>query len=150
MKVKRYIRILAAILLAIALPSCGVFRPITDVPAHPSETTASDTTDVLTPEASVEDIPIANIPEDVLPPEKKVVSFVGAGDNIVYYGNVRDAASCAVAAATSSGMVGTAAKSSSTKGVDSSCSPMARTARERCWRTVTVECKWFLRFMRAM
>ena len=96
MKVKRYIRILAAILLAIALPSCGVFRPITDVPAHPSETTASDTTDVLTPEASVEDIPIANIPEDVLPPEKKVVSFVGAGDNIVYYGNVRDAASCAV------------------------------------------------------
>lgn len=93
---KRYIRILAAILLAIALPSCGVFRPITDVPAHPSETTASDTTDVLTPEASVEDIPIANIPEDVLPPEKKVVSFVGAGDNIVYYGNVRDAASCAV------------------------------------------------------
>ena len=95
-KVKRYIRILAAILLAIALPSCGVFRPITDVPAHPSETTASDTTDVLTPEASVEDIPIANIPEDVLPPEKKVVSFVGAGDNIVYYGNVRDAASCAV------------------------------------------------------
>ena len=95
-KVKRYIRILAAILLAIALPSCGVFRPITDVPAHPSETTASDTTDVLTPEASVEDIPIANIPEDVLPPEKKVVCFVGAGDNIVYYGNVRDAASCAV------------------------------------------------------
>ena len=93
---KRYICILAAILLAIALPSCGVFRPVTDAPVQPSETAASDITDVLTPEASVEDIPIANIPEDVLPPEKKVVSFVGAGDNIVYYGNVRDAASCAV------------------------------------------------------
>ena len=53
MKVKRYICILAAILLAIALPSCGVFRPVTDAPAQPSETAASDITDVLTPEASV-------------------------------------------------------------------------------------------------
>jgi len=50
--------------------------------------TPSDTTDSDTKEEE-----ITSEPE--LPPTTSV-SFIGAGDNIVYYGNVRDAASCSV------------------------------------------------------
>ena len=97
MKVKRYISVLAAALLAVGLSSCTVFRPVTDSPAKPPDTVIADLPDTQKPETSAADVPIINIPEESLPPEEKtVISFVGAGDNIVYYGNVRDAASCSI------------------------------------------------------
>ncbi len=90
--------------MAFLLCGCAVFRPVTQPPdtteaapvtnaiTHVQETTeyipAVQTTEETTAETTAETIP----PE----PERKSVSFVGAGDNIVYYGNVRDAASCAV------------------------------------------------------
>ena len=96
MKVKRCISALAAALLLMDLSSCAAFRKVTESTSKPPVSNESGSA-AASQEISGADIPIANIPEDSLPPEEATtVSFVGAGDNIVYYGNVRDAASCAL------------------------------------------------------
>lgn len=97
MKAKRYINVLILAVLVTALSGCSMFRPTVDLPAESADTDKPYEESTLIQNTPPADIPIAGIPESSLPPEEKVVvSFVGAGDNIIYYGNVRDAASCAV------------------------------------------------------
>ena len=98
MVTKRYICALMAAILVLFFPSCTAFRSAVDFTTESLDSSLLGNTE----NTSVQDIPqtdcpVVKLPEDSAPPEeKKVVSFVGAGDNIVYYGNVRDAASCAV------------------------------------------------------
>ncbi len=81
----------------------SLFRPIdrpeTTSDADTSDTApkdeSTDTTDVyapLTSEAETDEVTTAP-PE----PDVRTASFIGAGDNLIFYGNVRDAQSCAVA-----------------------------------------------------
>ena len=102
----RYISVVFAAVLVSVLCGCTLFRPVTEAP----ETTADYTETKSYAEVSTEYIPTVQTTEgtsattieepspETLPPEPetRTVSFVGVGDNIVYYGNVRDAASCAV------------------------------------------------------
>jgi len=110
--VKKYIsvRILPLFFVLLTLTSCALFRPASELPAFTDDTKANNpkSTDTIAAgtESSIpavqtaevteaitsEDIPTESLP---LEPERHVISFIGAGDNIVYYGNVRDAASCA-------------------------------------------------------
>ncbi len=109
--------VLLAVLMA--LTSCSMFRPVTDVddtlppsdiPESSSSEKAEDTnsptpgtsdtadtsnTHDTTDPTDTTDTPDTEAPDD---PEIPVMSasFVGAGDNLIFYGNVRDAASCAV------------------------------------------------------
>ena len=98
MVTKRYICALMTATLVLFFPSCTAFRSAVDFTTESLDSSLPGNTE----NTSVQDMPqtdrpVVNLPEDSAPPEeKKVVSFVGAGDNIVYYGNVRDAASCAV------------------------------------------------------
>ena len=98
MVTKRYICALMTATLVLFFPSCTAFRSAVAFTTESLDSSLPGNTE----NTSVQDMPqtdrpVVNLPEDSAPPEeKKVVSFVGAGDNIVYYGNVRDAASCAV------------------------------------------------------
>lgn len=101
MKIKSLIRGAAVLLLLLCISGCSMFRPIassntdTDMPSitdAPPELVTAETTSGSIP-AAVTSSPPETVP---VPPTETVVSFVGAGDNIVYYGNVRDAASCAL------------------------------------------------------
>ena len=102
----RYISVVFVAVILVALCGCTLFRPITETPettADYTETIPSAETvteyipTVQTTEAITEEIPAETTAETLPPePETRTVSFVGVGDNIVYYGNVRDAASCAV------------------------------------------------------
>ena len=84
--------VLVAVMLS-SLTSCGLFRPAgdwtpqtgTDVPAVTGSTAVSE--DVTETETSA---PVPTVPA-------AKVSFIGCGDNIIYYGNVREAASKAPA-----------------------------------------------------
>lgn len=92
---------LTAILVCAFMTSCTVnlFRPATDS----EDTTTSDVSD--SPETEADTgvyVPFVSDSETdaetTVPPEPDVrtASFIGAGDVIIYYGNVRDAKSCAV------------------------------------------------------
>lgn len=97
MEIKRYICAFVAAVSVITLPGCALFRVATD-PSTSRPTNDNCSANSISVEIPSTDTPIMSIPEDLLPAEERtVVSFVGAGDNIVYYGNVRDAASCATA-----------------------------------------------------
>ena len=97
MYMRRYICAILAALSISLLPGCTLFRQATDTPSPSTNKPGADNGAYRISVIPTEDVPAAGIPEEALPEEeKKVVSFVGAGDNIVYYGNVRDAASCAV------------------------------------------------------
>lgn len=110
---KRHIllRSLLTVLLLWTMISCSMFRPATEKPKETSSIQTEESTSAKETIPSVSDTPLpeteTEIEEQTLPvietendteplpvPTKKV-SFIGAGDNIVYYGNVRDAASCA-------------------------------------------------------
>ena len=105
MKTRSIFAVFLAVILSV-LCGCTMFRPITETP----ETTADHTETVSSVGESTESVPTVQTdaaateaiteetPPETLPPEPEIrtVSFVGIGDNIVYYGNVRDAASCAV------------------------------------------------------
>ena len=86
------------LVFAIFLGSCALFRPAdpagyeTTVPGtQPVQDTGDNSSDTSVFRDTETDTETA-APEI----QETVVSFVGAGDNIVYYGNVRDAASCAL------------------------------------------------------
>ncbi len=97
---------LTLILLACFLPSCtSLFRPVEKIPpvlptadgtvTPPSTEAPTETVDpTLTtdPTATSEPTP----PTTEAPPETKTISFLGVGDNIIYYGNVLDAANSAL------------------------------------------------------
>lgn len=106
MEIKRYICAALAAISFVTLQACSEFRPVTNpadqaphsnTPVSTNPPPVCDSDNGSTAAIPNTDLPAVNVPEDSLPPEpKKTVSFVGAGDNIIYYGNVRDAASCAV------------------------------------------------------
>lgn len=93
--------LIAALLLSVSLVSCAgsLFRPAT-----PAQTTAPETDPETPSEEETEpvfvpiDTDAETEPETTEPPEPDVrtVSFLGAGDCIIYYGNVRDAKYCSV------------------------------------------------------
>lgn len=92
---KKLRRILTLALALATLTSCGLVRR-TDAPDSPGTGGAGRDTDAPTavsPEntetVSADDPAVTNVPE-------KRLSFLGCGDNIVYYGNVREAAAVAV------------------------------------------------------
>lgn len=90
------------ILACLILSSCALIRPATRFPA---DTDDSQTNPVTTEEENTTALPdeTTSLPADSIQAEQPAptpeyrVSFIGAGDNIIYYGNVRDAASCAQA-----------------------------------------------------
>lgn len=97
------------LVLSLTGTACSMFRPVTEkeldispvtVDTSPSlipGTETKQTTQALLPVPQETSEQTAAIPEtEPVPPEIRTVSFIGAGDNIVYYGNVRDAASCAI------------------------------------------------------
>ncbi len=102
---KNKICILTAVLLTAFFISCtlvscttSLFRPITDSDISAPEQTdlPNDTTDVvmtIPPETDPVTDPPVTQPSV---PDIRTASFIGAGDCIIYYGNVRDAASCAL------------------------------------------------------
>ena len=110
MEIKRIICLILFVAVMGFLPACSMFRPATDIPPDsqlteeplPNESHATqDNGTGFVPDAPADipatDIPAVNIPDETPPEEEEtVISFVGAGDNIIYYGNVRDAASCAI------------------------------------------------------
>ena len=91
----------AAVCTCLAACTSSLFRPATDSTRPPD--IISDTSDTLLPEDTSDvflpypDETTAE-PETTAPPEPVVLttSFVGCGDNLTYYGNVRDAKSCAL------------------------------------------------------
>ena len=98
------LRILCGILsLAWILSLFGcAFRPLT--PSEPTADPQPPEESVL-PAAATGTPPVTTVPPETAEPpqtepapvyEEACVSFLGAGDDIIYYGNVRDAASCAV------------------------------------------------------
>ena len=95
MEVKKCICAIVAAILMISSSGCTAFR--TDSGQNNNRPLSGYSSDLDPYEIPASDVPVIRVPEDSLPPEEKtVVSFIGAGDNIVYYGNVRDAASCAL------------------------------------------------------
>ena len=114
---KRCLCLLAAMLVLLVFSSCSLFRPATDLAENPPNISPSATDDApspldpnttddsspgettSTPDTTDDttEVPVVNVPDDPETPlEETTVSFVGAGDNLIFYGNVRDAASCAV------------------------------------------------------
>lgn len=86
MKVNKLISILLFISIILNFPACEKNDGKTDMPTPPE----NEAVDVQTPTPDV-------VPEPEPEPEPVVerVSFMGCGDNIIYYGNVRDAKSLA-------------------------------------------------------
>lgn len=83
-----------ALALLLSLNGCALFRPASDG----STNTAFTESVTSVPATSAPDTPAVMTTEETTEPpapeiEETVVSFLGVGDNIVYYGNVRDAAS---------------------------------------------------------
>ena len=114
---KRCLCLLVAMLVLLVFSSCSLFRPATDLAENPPNISPSATDDApspldpnttddsspgettSTPDTTDDttEVPVVNVPDDPETPlEETTVSFVGAGDNLIFYGNVRDAASCAV------------------------------------------------------
>ncbi len=103
---KRIPAVLFLLVFLLGLSGCISFRPLTqssvtdtapgtnEGPSVPASVT-DEPTDPVTED--ITDTPVTDAPE---PLEELRVSFLGAGDNIIYYGNVRDAASCAVSGRT--------------------------------------------------
>ncbi len=87
MKMTKLFSILLFISIILNFPACEKTDGKIDMPTPPE----SETVDVQTPTPEV-------VPEPEPEPEPVVerVSFMGCGDNIIYYGNVRDAKSLAV------------------------------------------------------
>ena len=86
---KKFTAALCAIIISVNLPSCGLFRPANENPNVTDITTAaesrlSDTVSVNVPDSETQ----ASEPSF----DPASVSFLGCGDNIIYYGNVREAA----------------------------------------------------------
>lgn len=75
--------------VAILTSSCSLIRPV----GEKEKVDVPHTTDPAVTEDAVAESDTA---ASVEPEEKRVVSFLGCGDNIVYYGNVREAAAVAV------------------------------------------------------
>ena len=96
---KRNIVILFCLLLfPVIILSCEpLIVPIDYVPETVIQETIDHTLFQTTSETQATALPATEtVPaESAKAPERRVVSFIGAGDNIVYYGNVRDAASLA-------------------------------------------------------
>ena len=109
--------VLLAVLMAFT--SCSMFRPVTDVddtlpPSDTPESSSSemaedtnsptpgtsDTADTSNTHDTTEPTDRTDTPDTEAPDDPEIpvmsASFVGAGDNLIFYGNVRDAASCAV------------------------------------------------------
>ena len=88
--------------LALLLSSCGLIRPAGTAGGNtPADTSADNDGKSPSVSAAVTDGADVNTdaPDtqtDKVPTEKTVLSFLGCGDNIVYYGNVREAAAVAV------------------------------------------------------
>ncbi len=93
--------LLSAVAVSFSLVSCAdsLFRPVTPAVTTPTETAppipdTEDTEAVFIPiESETETEPETTAPPE---PDVRTASFIGAGDCIIYYGNVRDAKSCAV------------------------------------------------------
>lgn len=85
---KRNISVFLALAVLCSLTSCGLFRPAGDWVEPPNGDTEQRVTDTTeqTPEPTESEAP----PAPVYEPAR--VSFIGCGDNIIYYGNVREAA----------------------------------------------------------
>ena len=88
--------------LALLLSSCGLIRPAGTAGGNTPADTSADT-DGKSPSVSAAVTDGADVNTDApdtqtdkVPTEKTVLSFLGCGDNIVYYGNVREAAAVAV------------------------------------------------------
>lgn len=73
---------------AVLLSSCGLVRPVGSGGETAPESTDAPAVTAAATEATETDAPI--------PAEKTTLSFLGCGDNIVYYGNVREAKAVAV------------------------------------------------------
>ncbi len=70
----------------------ALFSAVTDVNViDGTESTSAEQTETDIPPAATEDETDAPVLPDV-----RTASFIGCGDNIIYYGNVRDAKSCAI------------------------------------------------------
>lgn len=89
MKIKRFVA-LFVVTSVLLLSSCS-FRT-TDLDSLFSD---QDSTKTVTNAPAENSAPVTDVPETD-PPVTKTASFLGVGDNIIYYGNVRDAAALAV------------------------------------------------------
>ncbi len=88
----RFGALLLTVILLLPLTACGsLFRPATG----PIDTTPPPTSETDT---GLQDTsPVTDPPETTPPPpDVRTLSFIAAGDNLTYYGNVRDAKSCAI------------------------------------------------------
>lgn len=100
-------KIFAAILLISLcfMTSCSIFRPVTpptvgETETAPPASTETGVTSDTTSDVTTDIHPTADPTTDPtltpdIPDDPTVISFLGVGDNIIYYGNVRDAASLA-------------------------------------------------------
>lgn len=89
----RIISLAIAAIMLLSLGSCGLFRPAGEwqVPDAPAKTEPAENTSMSTTVTEAE----TTAPAPKADPAR--VSFVGCGDNIIYYGNVREAATKAPA-----------------------------------------------------
>lgn len=85
---KKHVSVFLALILLLSFTSCGLFRPA----GKWEETLRNDTEQSPTDTAvqTAETSETAAVTEPLAEPTK--VSFIGCGDNIIYYGNVREAA----------------------------------------------------------
>ncbi len=89
--------LMTAVFFSTAGCAASLFRPATDTTRTPESVgTTEDTTAVVATVPAESATTVS--PETTVPPEPVVLtaSFVGCGDNLTYYGNVRDAKSCAL------------------------------------------------------
>ncbi len=95
-------KIISAILVAvmmISLVSCSL-RPIDEIPNEVTEPADAETVGSIIGSETEKETEVETEPETEPEPEEKVItkaSFVGCGDNIIYYGTYRDAKSMAIA-----------------------------------------------------
>lgn len=94
---KRITSAVLAIIIALAMPSCGMFRPAGEW-QDPVRTNATVNTDAPVDSGTVMTAETTTEPPVTVPAaEPARVSFIGCGDNIIYYGNIREAATKAPA-----------------------------------------------------
>lgn len=87
---KKTISCLCALLTMLLLASCGLFRPVGEFADTAPLPDSADPAASSAPAPAVTEETTAPL-QSVAEPAR--VSFIGCGDNIIYYGNVREAAS---------------------------------------------------------
>ncbi len=92
---KKLLSALTAVVIALSFCSCGILRPLGQSDTDTAAPDAAQTSAV--PDSAQGTRESGGSSTDTKEPEaeEKRLSFVGCGDNIVYYGNVREAAAVA-------------------------------------------------------